>query len=92
MSTIDGNVVEKILWQEGFDFSLSTDQESEHTILKISGTNVDIGLIWPDEDGWAFEVGDIYLYNNGELYTSLSSETPEDLVEEILELLDGLGG
>lgn len=95
MSTIDGNDVERILWSEGFDFSTHTDEDDERTILKIAGTNVDIGLVWPDEEsesGWSLEVGDIYLYHEGTYYTSLTSEDAQGLVEEVMEALGELGG
>lgn len=94
MATIDGYLVEQLLWEEGFDYILEDDEESAKTVLKLVGTDTDVGLVWPDEDsssGWSFEVGDIYLYHHGELHTSIMAEDPYDLVTEVMGAIQELG-
>lgn len=94
MATIDGYLVEQLLWEEGFDYILEDDEESAKTVLKLVGTDTDVGLVWPDEDsfsGWSFEVGDIYLYRHGELHTSIMAEDPYDLVTEVMGAIQELG-
>lgn len=85
--TFDGSEVEVLLWDEGADYTFSSN-ELGHSFLNILGTGVSVGYVWPDDNeiGWSLDSSDLIVYKDGEYYSTLESETVESFVADLLEI------
>lgn len=87
---IYGNKVIDLLWESGVESRLK-EKDEDTTVLDLPAHNIDIGRAWTndgDEDNWVFDVGDIAIFVDDEFYCQFDGDTPEALVDTILEIED----
>lgn len=95
MTTLSGEKIQNLLWEEGLDFEYTTTEDDYEAIhINCGSQQLRLEHLWPEEDGWILDVGDIVLslFTNGKVsevfYSPADSE--ESLILEIRDLYEKL--
>lgn len=95
MTTLSGEKIQNLLWEEGLDFVYVTTEDNYEAIhINCGPQQLRLEHLWPEEDGWILDVGDIVLslITNGKVsevfYSPADSE--ESLILEIRDLYEKL--
>lgn len=76
MAQLDGEIIERMLFEEGFEFELYLDPDTLINYLKITGGSATIRLseIWTEDDNWFID--------------SYSCNIEADLGDNLIDLSD----
>lgn len=90
LTTLSGEKIQNLLWEEGLDFDYVTTEEGYQSIhINCGSQAVRLEHLWADEDDWIMDIGDVVLshINNGNVIAVFhsSSSTEEELVAELQE-------
>lgn len=56
MNILDADTVERMLWNDGYDFTYRTDEDGQTWLVVLSDAgNLFVGEAEPDGDGWTFD-------------------------------------
>ncbi len=91
MTTLSGEKIQNLLWDEGLDFQYTTTPEDYEAIHIACGSfSIRLEHLWPVDGDWILDVGDVVLThvsndtNLGFAVFYSSASTEEELVREIV--------
>lgn len=93
MAQLNGEVIERLLFEEGFEFEIDLDRETMLKSLKITGGNATVTLseIWEEEDNWYVDTFSLDLVGEiGNIFVDMTTDPIYDefsLVQRIVEAL-----